>query len=118
MLTLKQGVDCKGLQPEMYFVAGYAERVFGEHGYDCEITAACDGQHNVGSLHSCGEALDIHNVNLSEIEKDHIFAKLKHLESYGFDVVDEHGGQTAKTTAPHFHIEYQPKAGERQAIFV
>lgn len=102
----------------MYFAAGQAELIYALHGRDCEITAACDGDHNPKSLHPFGLAIDIHNIGLTDTEHADVYAKLRHLDLYGFDIVDEHEGQTSKTTAAHFHIEWQPKAGERPQIFI
>lgn len=118
MLKLKDGVNIVGLQASMYFAACCATLAFDSVGQDCELTAAVDGDHNSGSLHSKGLAIDVHNLELNLEEHANVYALLRFLERYGFDVVDEHANQTGKTTAPHFHIEYQPKYGERQSIFL
>lgn len=117
MLMLKKGVNIIGLKPQMMFAAGMADEIFRYHGIDCEITSAVEGDHNSGSLHASGLALDIHNLSQSPGVHYDIYNKLCTLNEYGFDVVDEKAGQTNKTTAPHFHVEFQPKAGERKLIF-
>lgn len=117
MLLIKPGCNCTGLQPEIFFAAGLATLAFARRGHDCVITAGLDGDHNPGSLHARGLAVDIRNENLSSDDFDDVLGELRYLERFGFDVVNEHAGQTGKTTAQHFHVEYQPKPGERQKIF-
>lgn len=118
MLKLKDNtVMVSGLHPEMYFALGVAEYSFSAYGEECVITAALDGEHNPGSKHPLGLAVDIRNANLETEIRLGLFLKLKRLERYGFDVIDEKPGQTGKTTAGHFHIEYDPKAGERTSLF-
>jgi len=56
-------------------------------------------------------------MGLSEQAKAIAWGMLKRLERYGFDVVDEPEGATGATTGPHWHIEYQPKPGERADVW-
>lgn len=113
MLKLKDDkVVVAGLKPELYFALGIADQAYADEGLECVITAGLNGEHNPGSLHAQGLAVDIRNSNCTPDEHARILAKLKRLERQGFDVVDEDAGATAATTGKHFHIELQPKAGE------
>lgn len=113
MLHLKdKSVIVEGLQPEMHRALGLADQAFADERMDCVISAALDGDHNPGSKHAKGFAVDLSNQWLDTGQHERILEKLKRLERYGFDVVDEKADATAKTTAPHFHIEYDPKPGE------
>lgn len=118
MIKLKDNtVNVEGLHPEMYFALGLAEYAFAAFGKECVITAALDGEHNPGSKHPLGLAVDLHNADLETEIRLGLFLKLRRLERYGFDVIDERPGQTGQTTAAHFHIEYDPKPGERVSVF-
>jgi hypothetical protein len=118
MLKLKDDtVNVSGLRGVMFFALGIADVAFAYGGHDCVITAALDGDHNPGSKHPLGLAVDIRNVDLDAVMHDMVFHKLQRLEIYGFDVIDEKPGQTGKTTASHFHIEYDPKPGELTSLF-
>jgi len=118
MLKLKDTtVNVAGLRSVMYFALGIADAAFVYAGQDCVITAAVDGEHNPGSKHPMGLAVDIRNSSLDPVMHDLVFHKLQRLELYGYDVIDEKAGQTGKTTAEHFHIEYDPKPGELTSIF-
>lgn len=113
MLKLKDvGVIVVGLRPEMYFALGIADRAYADEGLECVVTAGLNGDHNTGSLHSQGAAVDLSNKDCTAEQHLNILVKLQRLERYGFDVVDEQPGQTGKTTGPHFHCEFQPKPGE------
>lgn len=114
MLKLKDsGVLVEGLKPEMYGALFLADQAFADEGLECIVTAALDGQHNPGSLHSSGWAVDIRNSNCDPGQHDRILIKLTRLEKYGFDVVDEKPGATAATSNRHFHLEFDPKPGEK-----
>lgn len=119
MLHLKdKSVVVEGLVSEIYFALGIADRAYADEGLECVITSARDAHHNPSSLHGQGRAVDLKNTNANDSQRGNILTKLKRLERYGFDVVDEKSGQTSATTGSHFHIEYQPKVGERGSIFV
>ena len=117
MLRKKTSVILVGLHPELYFAMGIADRAFADEGLECVITAGLDGLHNPGSLHPLGFALDFRNENCDDLQKARIFEKLMRLQRYGFDVVNEKAGQTAKTTAVHFHVEYQPKPNDHRVFW-
>jgi hypothetical protein len=86
---------------------------FADEGRECVITSAHDSDHLPTSKHYQGFAVDIRNRDLTLQEKDRVLDKLKRLERYGFDVIDELPKSTLRTTGPHFHIEYDPKEGEK-----
>lgn len=100
------------LQSKMYFALGIADVAYADEGLECVITAGTDGDHNPGSKHDIGLAVDIRNSQCTQDQRIRILSKLKRLERYGFDVVDEGAGATAKTTAQHYHVEFDPKPGE------
>lgn len=102
-----------GLVPEMFFALGIADRAYADEGLDCVVTSARDATHNPGSLHGKGYAFDLGNSTLYADQHQRVYSKLQRLERYGFDVVDEKAGDTPATTGPHFHIEFQPKPGEK-----
>lgn len=113
MLHLKDSsVLVTGLKQEMYYALGVADQAYADEGLECVVTAALDGKHNAGSLHSMGAAVDLRNSNCTEEQRSRILAKLERLEKYGFDVVSEVPGSTAATSGEHFHLEWQPKVGE------
>src|SRR5258708_2252782 len=112
MVHLKTTVVVDGLKPEMYFALGLADAAFADENCECLLSAALDGQHKVGSLHPQGLAVDLRNEQLRLDQHERILTKLMRLNKYGFDVVDEKAGASANTTAQHFHVEFQPKAGE------
>lgn len=113
MLHKEETAIVDGMCPEMFFAFGIIEEEFAKETLEATLTAGRDGDHNPGSLHARGYAGDFRNSNCTPDQEARIFAGLqKRLERRGFDVINEAAGQTAKTTAKHFHIEYQPKPGE------
>lgn len=118
MIHLKdRNVSVAGLRPEMYFAAAIVDAAFAKHDLECIVTSAVDGVHNPASLHSLGYALDFRIEEANLEQRLDITLQLQRLEKYGFDVVLETFGTTPATTAPHIHVEYQPKQGERVNIF-
>ena len=114
MIHLKDdSVLIDGLKQEMYFALGIADAAYAAEGLECVITAGLDGKHMTHSKHAEGFAVDLRSSNLSPDQHSRISASLKRLEKYGFDFVDESSHATSNTTAEHFHIEYDPKFGER-----
>lgn len=114
MLKLKDlSVIVTGLQWQIAYALGVAEQAFADEGLDCIVAAGINGQHNAGSLHAQGLAVDIRNSSCTAEQHERILGKLARLNNYGFDVVDEKPGATQATTGQHFHIEFQPKPGEK-----
>ena len=95
---IKNGVDLRGLTPQMAIAYTIACRCYGQ--YDCVITSASDGKHGPNSLHYKGQALDLRTRHLNGQGLQAVFHKLKDSLGPQFDVVME---------ATHFHIEWDPK---------
>jgi hypothetical protein len=113
MVHFLSGANIVGLKSEIYFALGIADLAYAAEGLECVITSAADGAHLPNSKHYKGEAVDLRNVNCSAEQKANIKARLSRLERYGFDVIDELPKASANTTGAHFHIEFDPKAGEK-----
>jgi hypothetical protein len=111
MLKLKdKSVVVDKLHAEMFYALGIAEESYTSVGSDCIVTSALDGTHNPGSLHPTGFAVDIRSSQLSDEESRQVFYQLKaRLNASGFDVIFEGDHATQATTAPHIHVEYDPK---------
>jgi hypothetical protein len=115
MIYLKPGVVTDGLSFQMGVAIGAAVALKRElFRKDMTITSGHDSTHNPGSKHYKGEAIDIRSVDLTP-EQVHVYfdALNSALDPLGFDVVLEGAGATAVTTAPHIHIEWDPKTGEQ-----
>jgi hypothetical protein len=102
LIQLKQGVDLRGIQPEILLAAMIAEPVFASRSKDLVITAALDGKHMVGSLHYTGRAIDVRTAAAGITgEQAHGIARdLQVALGAQFDVVVEDD---------HIHIEFDPK---------
>ena len=97
--VIKNGVDLRGLSPQMAIAYTIACRCYGQ--YDCVITSASDGKHGPNSLHYKGQALDLRTRHLPEPAVQGIIDRLKTALGGQFDVVRE---------SDHAHIEFQPKS--------
>jgi hypothetical protein len=117
VIHLKPGVIVEGLHKELYFAAGIVECEFAGFGIEAEITSALDGTHNHVTLHQQGLAIDIGWKDVLSAISSELYGRIKmRLERRGFDVVDERSrpqDSLRMWTAPHVHIEFQPKEGER-----
>ncbi|MEK6323635.1 MAG: hypothetical protein AABN33_18495 [Acidobacteriota bacterium] len=108
-MKAKRNVNLKGCSFELGYAAAILEGIYRDAGAELVVTSAKDGTHGPRSLHPKGDALDGRTRQLTRAQGNRILATAKaELEPLGFDVIDER----AKPTAPHFHIEFQPKAGE------
>ena len=116
MILLKDAsVITQGLSQEMFYALGVASALKQElFGLNTVITSLLDGIHNTGSLHPKGFAGDLRTIDLTIVERQTWFDKVKaQLEPQGYDVVWEGGvGATPATTGAHIHVEFQPKTGE------
>ena len=95
---IKNGVDLRGLSPQMAIAYTIACRCYGQ--YDCVITSASDGKHGPNSLHYKGQALDLRTRHLNGQGLQSVYHKLKESLGDQFDVVLE---------ADHIHIEFDVK---------
>ncbi len=95
---IKNGVDLRGLSPQMAIAYTIACKVYGQ--YNCVITSGSDGKHGPNSLHYSGQALDLRTNNLPPQAVQSIVDRLKEALGAQFDVVLE---------ATHLHVEFQPK---------
>ena len=95
---IKNGVDLRGLSPQMARAYTIACRCYGQ--YDCVITSASDGKHGPNSLHYKGQALDLRTRHLNGQGLQSVYHKLKESLGDQFDVVLE---------ADHIHIEFDVK---------
>jgi hypothetical protein len=108
-MKVKASVNLAGCSFQIGYAAAVASFFFNREGVDFIVTSAKDGTHGTGSLHAKGDAIDIRTRHLTTAQGDRILRDIKlSLELFGFDVIDER----AKPGAPHFHVEFQPKAGE------
>ncbi len=95
---IKNGVDLRGLTPQMAIAYTIACKVYGQ--YNCVITSGSDSKHGPNSLHYVGKALDLRTRHLPEQAVQGIVDKLREALGEQFDVVLEQD---------HCHIEWQPK---------
>ena len=95
---IKNGVDLRGLSPQMAIAYTIACRCYGQ--YDCVITSASDGKHGLNSLHYKGQALDLRTRHLNGQGLQAVYHKLKESLGEQFDVVLE---------SDHIHVEWDPK---------
>ncbi len=92
---IKNGVDLRGLSPQMAIAYTIATKCYGQ--YDCVITSANDSKHGPNSLHYKGQALDLRTRHMNEQGLQAVFHKLKEALGEQFDTVLE---------ADHLHIEF------------
>lgn len=112
-IKFKPDVKLEGVQREIFVAIGYVFGLLTVAGYDCVITSLVDGQHNPGSLHAKGLAVDIRSRHIPDGERDKLFNEIRlTLRPCGYDVIEEGAHATAATTAPHWHLEYQPHSAQ------
>lgn len=95
---IKQGVDLRGLVPQMAIAYTIACKVYGQ--YNCVITSGSDSKHGPNSLHYSGQALDLRTNNLPPQAVQSIVDRLKEALGEQFDTILEQD---------HIHLEWQPK---------
>jgi len=101
MIMLKEGVRLKGISARLVLALHIADTVFDQFERPLVITSASDGQHQEGSWHYRGEAVDLRSKHLaSQVMKTMVLNELKR-RLIGFDVLLEHPEQDNE----HFHIE-------------
>jgi hypothetical protein len=116
MILLKDlSIKYDGLRPEMWFALGVACAIRQDlYKLNCVITSLLDGEHNPGSLHPKGYAVDLRTLDLTVQERQSFITSLRQeLEPLGFQVIWEGGpGATAATTGAHVHVEWDPHDGK------
>lgn len=95
---IKNGVDLRGLTPQMAIAYTIACRCYGQ--YDCVITSASDGKHGPNSLHYKGQALDLRTRHINGQGLQLVVDKLREALGAQYDVVLE---------SDHIHVEFDPK---------
>lgn len=115
MLFLKPEVKEAGVSPEIWYAIGVASAIKQDIlGQALVVTALTDGEHNPGSLHPLGLAVDLRTKDMLEDQAQLFYEEVKKsLEPLGYDIVWEGVGATPATTQRHVHIEFQPKGQER-----
>ena len=111
MLLIKSGTGAARvvlLQACMWGAAGIINEVYEDFGVtECWITAGIDGQHQDGSLHYVGYAIDVRTSNVPTDKLKTMRAEMKRRLGDDFDVVEE---------STHFHIEAQPHKAYTGAV--
>jgi hedgehog signaling domain-containing protein len=104
-MKAKAGVKLIGCGFEIGFAAGIVSGIFKSDSIELVVTSANDSTHSTNSLHYKGRAIDIRTRTIPAHLRSVVFGKIKtELDPQGFDCVDE---------GDHFHIEFDPKPGER-----
>lgn len=99
MISIKSGVELRGLRPEMSVAVPMVASCFHKLGRECVITSVCEGQHSRNSLHYKGMAVDFRTRHLSVQEKEQIVDLVRQALTVEFDVVLE---------STHLHVEWDP----------
>lgn len=108
-MSLKPGVDLRGLHPVWGVAYPIIRDVFRDCGSRCIVTSANDGRHSANSLHYKGMALDLRTKHVEEPIKSLIVKKLVEQLGSQFDVVLESLGLDNE----HLHVEFDPKDAEQ-----
>lgn len=106
MISIKEGVKLEGLTPEILLGLSIVEKVFEKYGIEVVITEATGGDHQQGSLHYQGKALDIRSKHIFEYAlKEKILEKCRQKLGVSFDMILEGFGEDRE----HFHVEFDPQ---------
>ena len=101
MTVIKEGVDLRGLQPQLAVAYAIAWWVYAKNGQvPCVITSASDSAHGPNSLHPSGNALDLRTRGIAPGVLLDIHQQLTDALGAQFDVVLEDD---------HLHMEFDPK---------
>lgn len=98
-MRLKQGVDIRGIKPELILAMVLVEPVISKHA-KFVVTSVCDGTHMKTSLHYQGLAMDVRTREIPEVMLRPCLEEIKSVLGSQFDVVLE---------GDHYHIEFDPK---------
>jgi D-alanyl-D-alanine dipeptidase len=97
-LQVKPDVRLYGIRPEMVVALMVAQKLYREHNNDLVVTSVMEGQHQFGSLHYTGCAVDLRLPNVTHPQV--LVAELADRLGADFDAVLED---------THVHVEFQPK---------
>lgn len=100
MLSLKNGVSLRGMQPQVLLAVQVALQAYTDAGYDLVITSCTDGKHSRGSRHYVGLAVDFRIRHVDKESLPEIYRRIKEALGTEYDVILE------KT---HIHVEYDPE---------
>ena len=107
MISLKDGVDVKGVSTEILLGTTILAGVFWKHGIPTVITSCRDGRHMETSKHYIGDAIDIRlpsRFNTDQGIDLRLLAEGRAALGDQFDLVLE---------SDHLHLEFDPKADTR-----
>ena len=103
MLSLKAGVNPKGIQPEILLAIISIERLYDKYGHELVITSLFDGKHGAHTLHQrdgvC-RAVDVRTRMLPNEIIPNMLQEIKDALGPHYDVVLE---------ADHIHVEFDIK---------
>jgi hypothetical protein len=98
-MFIKKSVRVRGLSNEILLAIVVCADIYrGQNNNPLFITSLTDGQHMPGSLHACGDAVDIRLP--SETSNTAMVQMIRAALTSDYDVVLE---------ADHIHIEYDPR---------
>jgi len=100
MISIKPGVNVRGLHDKIWEAIYRVDTVYNSLGVDTVITAGLDGKHKYASLHYVGCAVDLRTRHLSLNDIQVVYEEIMDVLDKDYDVV------LHKT---HIHVEYQPK---------
>ena len=110
-MKAKANVQITGAVFEIGYAAAIVEAIYDDYHVEFVMTSCRDSMHGTGSLHYKGLAFDCRTrAFVTKTQGNNILKEMrKKLEPLGFDVVDER----LTKESPHFHVEFQPKGGEK-----
>ena len=115
-MLLKDGVNIKGVQPQVWYAIGFCDHLHQQmFGDSIVVTSLTDGQHNPGSKHPMGLAWDMRTKDRSASESARFFQLVKEaLDKQGYDIVAEGGTNpsTPFTSGAHIHGEWDWHVGD------
>jgi hypothetical protein len=99
MYRFKQGVDLRGVRPEMILSWPIMATVFAKYGYETVITSVCDGEHK-SLVHPVGLGTDYRTWDIPREEQEKIVEDAQKALGESYDVVLE---------KDHIHTEFDPR---------
>lgn len=99
MKHLKDGVECKVLQPILLDALIRLALLYYQYELELVVTALTDGNHLPASLHYRGYAADLRTRDIPSWQLPHLLDAIQHELGLAWDVVQE---------KDHFHLEFDP----------